>query len=96
MSVSRHHEGDVTVVGPDGGLRVPKWMLAATAARFCVSAQATLSCSALLLLVDLASPDRHDETRSSPSAATPKGRGLSPRKGRRAWSDSCDSSSGRP
>jgi hypothetical protein len=53
VSAPCHPEGDVTVVGPDGGLRVPKWMLAATAARFCVSAHATLSCSALLLLVDL-------------------------------------------
>ncbi len=73
MSVSRHDEGDATVLGPDGGLRVPKWMVAATAARFCVSAQATLSCSALLLLVDLVSPgDLNDDTRSSPSAATLK------------------------
>ena len=73
MSASRHHEGDVTVVGPDGGLRVPKWMLAATAARFCVSAQATLSCSALLLLADLVSPgDLNTDPRSSPSVATLK------------------------
>ncbi len=33
----------MTVVGPDGGLKVPTWMLAATAARFCVSAYATLA-----------------------------------------------------
>jgi hypothetical protein len=38
VSASRHPEGDVTVAGPDGGLQVPKWMLAAPAARFCVSA----------------------------------------------------------
>ena len=82
VSASRHNDGSVTVVGPDGGLRMPKWMVAATAARFCVSPQATLSCSALLLLADLVSPGgRDDDTRSSPSAATLKAGASDPGKG---------------
>ena len=58
---AQDRDGAVTVKDPAGNrLKIPMWMLAPDAGRFKLSPQATLSVSALLLLLELLHPFSSD------------------------------------